>query len=179
MIALPFPLFCSLAIDAQLWGLALLISRLLGEAVAARTAAAFAQQCLPPESALQTLCVQLGGSSLTSSPGGGAAPMVSGSWDQGSTSLLGSWRQQLAVLAANRTPGDDKAMERLGRRLAAAGHPLKAHVCFVLAGMGLQPLDDPHTAFALIGGGAGRATAPRLPAILRTEMYTWARGSGE
>lgn len=167
--------FCSLlalgrparrvATEAQLWGVALLVARLLGEQAVSETAAAMAQQCLAPGAPLRTLCLLLasgaegalglppGGGGAGRSPptsvGGSAGPLQPGPAGPGAAAagagpldlLAGDWRQQLAVLAANRTPGDERVMERLGERLlreagqvgSRAGRRLRRFNCVVVA----------------------------------------------
>jgi hypothetical protein len=94
--------------------------------------------------------------------------------------LVFTWRRQLAILYANRTHGDVALLERLGRHLLQAGQVPAAHACFVLAGAPLQPADAAGAQFVAVG--TSPAAAPRtfaaLPAIMRTEIFTWARTSG-
>jgi len=88
-----------------------------------------------------------------------AAATASGAFCSGSSSGGGggsaSWRRHLAVIAANRTPGDETAMLQLGSQLLAAGRVLPAHICFVLAGALLQPWD---LAAATAAGAAGSSS---------------------
>lgn len=202
-----------LALDSQLWPVALLLSRLLGEAASAAAAAAMAEQCIAEGSPLQSLLLLLGGASperplaaaaaaapAAGGPSGPPYPAADSSWPQSgvfrpaasSPAGAASWRRHLAVIAANRTPGDEAAMLTLGRQLLAAGQLLPAHICFVLAGALLQPWD-------VVAGAAGSAGAEpsgpplvllgadvanprrcsRLDCILPTEVFTWSRTVGE
>jgi hypothetical protein len=79
-----------------------------------------------------------------------------------------AWRQHLAMLAANRTPGDAAALLLLAGRLLAAGQVLPAHLAFILAGSFPQPWDlavAAATAPAPAGSAPGQASSPsRTPA---------------
>ncbi|KAI7843308.1 hypothetical protein COHA_003139 [Chlorella ohadii] len=176
------------AADGQLWGIALLLSRLLGEAAVAGTAAAMAQQCIAQAAPLQTLLLLLGAPAVAPRPGSSNDPTA--------------WRRQLAVMVANRTPGDEAAMLSLGRQLLSAGQLLPAHVAFALAGALLQPWDaaaagGPSSAGAAAPAEGGKPAPPapplvllgseaaaqprmcaQLSAILATEVYTWSRTVG-
>ena len=216
--------------DGQLWSVALLLSRLLGEAAATGTAAAMVQQCIAQGAPLQTLLLLLGGASVEQPLAAAAAAAIeaaapaseappAAAWQQqpgmfnpaasaagprpGSSSDPTAWRRQLAVMAANRTPGDEGAMLSLGSQLLAVGQLLPAHTAFVLAGALLQPWDLAAAGSATNAGGAAPADAgkhapPPLPlvllgmdaagrpracaqlsAILATEVYTWSRTVGE
>lgn len=184
-----------------------------------------AQQCLAEGAPLQTLLLLLGGATAErslaaaaaqSSAGVAAAPeqAAAAPWQQpgmfnpassasraaGGGSSGAAWRRHLAVMAANRTPGDEAPMALLGSHLLAAGHLVPAHTCFALAGTLLQPWDMAAAAVAgmpavagapapsapgppLVLLGADAVGAPRtcaqLPAILATEVYTWTRTVGE
>lgn len=179
-----------MALDAQLWPVALLLSRLLGEAATAAAAAAVAEQCVAEGCPLQTLLLLLGGASAERSlaaaaaagPAAGAAAGAGASaadsgWQQpglfvpaaGSSAGAASWRRHLAAIAANRTPGDEAAMLALGRQLLAAGQLVPANICFVLAGALLQPWDVAAGAAgaAAAAGAAGTAGAvPSAPALV-------------
>lgn len=217
------------AVDSQLWSVALLLARLLGDAAVSATAAAMAQQCLAEGAPLQTLLLLLGGATAEqplaaaaaqSSGGASAAPQPPAAtpWQQpgvfnpaaSSSGAAGggggdAWRRHLAVMAANRTPGDEAAMALLGARLLAAGRLVPAHICFALAGALLQPWDLAAAAGqpAPVQPGAGGSAAPtpaaagpplvllgadaagrpracaQLPAVLATQVYTWSRTVGE
>lgn len=219
--------------DGQLWGIALLLSRLLGDAAVAGTASAMAQQCVAQAAPLQTLLLLLGGAPAEQPLAAAAAAAIEAAappseapppaaWQSqpgmfnpaaaaaagvhGSGSDPTAWRRHLAVLAANRTPGDEAAMLALGGQLLAQGQLLPAHTAFVLAGALLQPWDlaaagasaaspgAPPAAPAapakpaapvppLVLLGADAVAAPRvcaqLGAILATEVFTWSRTVGE
>lgn len=222
---------CRVAVDGQLWAIALLLSRLLGEAATAGTAGAMVQQCVAQQAPLQTLLLLLGGASAeqplaaaaaaaveAAAPAAEAPPATAwqtqpGMFNPAAASAAApgaggsndptAWRRHLAVMAANRTPGDEAAMLSLGSQLLAAGQLLPAHVAFMLAGSLLQPWDlaaagnasgAPAAAAAEAGKpaspaqplvllGTDAAVRPRacaqLPAILATEVYTWSRTVGE
>lgn len=110
----------------------------MGEPALAETAAAMAQQCLAPGAPLRTLSLLLAGgpnavlggqapSNGVQAPQPGAAALGSAPMGEeagaAARTLLaaGDWRQQLAVVAANRTPGDERLLEGLGEALLAQG----------------------------------------------------------
>ena len=219
-----------MASEAQLWPVALLLARLLGDAAIAATAAAMAEQSVAEGAPLQTLLLLLGGApadgALTAAaqaaaagPAAAAAPAAAALWQQPgvfnpaavaasatASSSGDAWRQHLAVIAANRTPGDEAAMLVLGSALFAAGRLLPAHTCCVLAGALLQPWDLAAAAAAdapaagqaappMVGSKVAPAAPPlvllgvdamaqprslaQLPRILQTEVFTWSRTVGE
>lgn len=96
---------------------------------------------------------------------------------------LARWQEHLAVMVANHTPGNDKAIEALGTQLYASGHLAAAHTCFALAGMALQYGDGIEGGqFAIVGRyPVGQQLQGFLPvaAILRTEIYSWSQTNGE
>ena len=140
------------ATEAGQWALALLLARLLGDASLAATAAAFVQQSLPPAAPLHTLLLQLAGAGVT--------------WEA-REELVASWQQHLAVVAANRTPGDEGLLLQLGQLLAAQGQLLPAHCCYVVAGAHMQPATEalatrgPVPLPALVLVGADPVAQPR------------------
>ncbi|KAI3429223.1 hypothetical protein D9Q98_005322, partial [Chlorella vulgaris] len=181
------------AVASQLWNLALLLSRLLGPAAISATAAAMTQQSLAEAAPLHTLLLLLGGASpdrplalaaaaaaegqsagsvpaAADQPeqGGGWMPAVfrPGSQAAASGGASAGWRQHLAVMAANRTPGDEAAMLLLGSKLLGVGQVLPAHVCFVLAGASVQPWDLAAATSAAAAPAAGSRRGDHTAAVL-------------
>lgn len=171
--------------EGQLWSVALLLARLLGEQAVAATAAAVAQQSVAEAAPLHTLLLLLGGAPADKSLAAAAAASAqaaastaagaagAASWGQpamfnpaagASSSGSEAWRRHLAAILGNRTPGDEGAVLHLGTQLLAAGQLLPAHICFVAAGALLQAWD-----VAAAGAVAGSPTpplpgAPKAPA---------------
>lgn len=177
----PLPPLSRVAVDAQVWSVALLLSRLLGEAAVAATAASMAERSVADGAPLQTLLLLLGGASAerplaaavqASQTPATEAPQASQPWQQpgvfnpavavtgGAAGGSDAWRRHLAVMAANRTPGDEAAMTMLGCQLLAAGQLLPAHICFALAGVVLQPWDLAAAAAGAPPGAAQEAAQP-------------------
>lgn len=136
------------ATQAQLWGIAMVISRLLGEGTTDGVLQSMIRASMKPESPLSTLCSLLSGGpdvllseqQLCEQPksaeqrglvGSQSSPYSAGLHGTSSMPAAGigggvldllmtDWRRQLAIIAANRTPGDEKVLERLGARLLQA-----------------------------------------------------------
>jgi hypothetical protein len=97
------PSACSLATEFQMWGVALLTARLLGDPAVAQTAAAMTRTCLAASSPLRTLCLQLAGGSETALP-----QTPSASQQPGATVVSGASgppSNQGGVLLAGAEPG--------------------------------------------------------------------------
>jgi hypothetical protein len=180
-------------VASQLWNLALLLSRLLGPAAISATAAAMTQQSLAEAAPLHTLLLLLGGASpdrplalaaaaAAEGQSAGAVPAAADQPEQGggwmpavfrpgsqaaaSGGASAGWRQHLAVMAANRTPGDEAAMLLLGSKLLGVGQVLPAHVCFVLAGASVQPWDLAAATSAAAAPAAGSRRGDHTAAVL-------------
>ena len=213
--------------DGQLWSVALLVAHLLGDAALSSTAAAMAQSSVAGDAPLHTLLLLLGGApanqplmaaaAAAATTGQPAAADPAAGWQQpgvfnpgaadpGGSGGSDSWRHHLAIIAANRTAGDEAAMLQLGSQLLAAGQLLPAHICFVLSGALLQPWDvvaagggtsSPSPGVPPLPRGAARAASPAPPLvllgvdvvgqprsctqlrhILATEVFTWSRTVG-
>lgn len=191
--------------DGQLWSVAVLLSRLMGDAAVSATAAAMARQCVPDSQPLHTLLLMLGGASpeqalhaAVASAEGGPSPPVEPAAASGAAapaqqpgmfnplvaaatpravSRGDAWRRHLAVIAANRTPGDEAAVLLLGGRLLAAGRLLPAQVCFALAGAPLQPFDVAADAAAAAAATAFPAHPGAMPPGAAAQLPAGAGGS--
>ncbi|KAJ3065291.1 vesicle coat component [Podochytrium sp. JEL0797] len=77
---------------------------------------------------------------------------------------LGLWKEAVALIVANRTPGDVVAISALGDLLASYGMTVPAHICFLLS-----------NAHSLISG----ADAPNVKAVLlgADHLYNYTRFS--
>ncbi|KAI8618915.1 Sec23-binding domain of Sec16-domain-containing protein, partial [Chytriomyces sp. MP71] len=72
----------------------------------------------------------------------------------GAESSLSGWREILALIVANKTPGDTSAISALGDQLQSHGMTSAAHVCYLLS-LNHSPLtgiDGQNAKFVLLGG---------------------------
>ncbi len=161
---------CRLAVQAHLWPVALVISQLLGPKALADCIVQFAEGSLAA-SPLRTVCL------LSAGAGNNVIPCAAP--DQ---ALVQHWREHLAVIIANRTPGDERVLEALGRTLISSSRVIAGHTCLALAGLNLQYAQPAAVEqFSLVGANAhtGLRGLGALPAILRTEIYSWCHTNGE
>lgn len=163
-------IFRRAAMNAQLWPLALLISKLLGASYTSDCVTRYVNSTLSTSSPLRTLCLLAGG----------AAQAVSQTNEQ--QQLVQHYNQHLAIIAANKTASDENSLVELGKLLVAANQIPAAHTAFVLAGSALQyALPPGPELFSLVGATAttGLHGFSSVPAILRTEIYSWLQTNGE
>lgn len=162
------------ALQAHSWPIALVIAKSLGPAEWQATVEAYAHATLNPAAPLTTACLIAAGAGARAIPDPGTNIGAA-------TQVLDSWREHAAMLAVGHNPGGDQALEALGNALLARGNVAEAHTCFILAGIGLQPSDAAPQQFATVGTSRGIAprTFANLPAILRTEVFTWSRTVGK
>ena len=150
------------AVESHCWPVAFILGRSLGGQEWQSAVDAYVQSTLSIDAPLRTLCV-LASNGTT---GSGQAQQ-----QQQVNAVPQWWRHHAAILATNRFPGYERALEQLGTTLLHEGRVGEAHVCFMLAGLPLMPSDGGE--FALVGGC--RRTSPRTYAsiysILRTEVY--------
>ena len=162
------------AVHAKAWPVALVVARSLGPAEWQATLEAYAEQNLGGGSPLTTFCRVVAGSSSVVPEGSAQAGPAA------AAAIARAWTKHAAVLVGHGA-GSGKALESLGRLLLGSGGVAAAHTCFALAGLPLEYADAAPHQFALLG--ASPAAAPRtfasLPAILRTELFTWSRTVGE
>ncbi|TGZ83389.1 hypothetical protein EX30DRAFT_347640 [Ascodesmis nigricans] len=96
---------------------------------------------------------------------------------------LGKWKETLALILSNRSPGDQASLLALGRLLAGYGWTSAAHVCFVFARQTLPGgagalfggSDESTTDFALLGADHRSPSFGRdLDTIILSEIYEFA-----
>ncbi|RPA78421.1 hypothetical protein BJ508DRAFT_212046, partial [Ascobolus immersus RN42] len=92
---------------------------------------------------------------------------------------LEKWRETLAIILSNRSPGDVEAIKSLGKLLASYGRIHAAHICYIFARSitAFGGVEDPAADYTLLGVDA--AKHPRTfhtdtPAILLSELYEYA-----
>mmetsp|Transcript_17890 Transcript_17890/g.46817 ORF Transcript_17890/g.46817 Transcript_17890/m.46817 type:complete len:1287 (+) Transcript_17890:1468-5328(+) len=190
----------NVAIQAQLWGIALLIAKSCGEVASSGVITSMAYSCLVPGTPLRTMALMLAGKAEQAiSPhhhGVQEGTLAPGMRD-GQGVLLSTWRDNLAVMVgAARTPADVDAIVCLGDKLQAEGaQVLAAQLCYLVAGLRPSPFDlllasrgQPAPSSSSTQGcamrycllGVDHFSAPRtfahVLAIQRTEILEWACG---
>eukprot|EP00898_Chlorokybus_atmophyticus_P003135 jgi/Chlat1/3822/Chrsp26S04053 len=185
------------AVEGQLWGTALILARHLGDKVFADTCAEVATRSFFPGVPMQTLHFLLAGRPADIFQADGqhhtSGSTLAGQQHSGSsafggfqaaispgTNLLANWHEHLAIMAANRTPGDDAVIMYLGDRLwGVLGEVEAAHLCYLVAERPPEQF-SPTARMCLIG--ADHKSSPRTyatpEAIMRTEIFEHALAAG-
>ncbi|RHN53751.1 putative COPII coat assembly protein, Sec16 [Medicago truncatula] len=171
--------------EGQLWGPALVLASQLGEQFYVDTVRQMALRQLVAGSPLRTLCLLIAGrpndvfpteeTSISGHPG--AVGMPQQSEQAGSNDMLEDWEENLAVITANRTKGDELVMMHLGDCLWKEKREITAaHICYLIAEVNFSSYSDA-TRLCLIG--ADHWTRPRTyaspEAIQRTELYEYSK----
>ncbi|KAG6553655.1 hypothetical protein Mapa_004569 [Marchantia paleacea] len=179
------------ALQGHLWGPALLLARQLGEKFYTDAVTQMAQCQFLPGSPMRTLSLLIAGQpaevfsdknmpiTLGSNPMQGL-PMSAGSSQDGLGSMLEEWQENLSIMAANRTNGDDRVISHLGDCLwKAKGEVAAAHICYLVADANFEAFTST-ARLCLIG--ADHWTNPRTfatpEAIQRTEIYEYSKVLG-
>ncbi|CAK9226939.1 unnamed protein product [Sphagnum troendelagicum] len=178
--------------QGQLWGPALLLACQLGDKFYTETATEMAKAQFVEGSPLRTLCLLLAGQpadvfSGTSLPGAKHTMDTTGSSNNlsqvGVGAMLEEWQENLAIMAANHTAGDDRVILHLGDCLwRARGEVNAAHICYLVADATLESYSQ-SARLCLIG--ADHCKNPRtyvavdaIQASLRTEIFEYAKVLG-
>ncbi|KAL3685238.1 hypothetical protein R1sor_003260 [Riccia sorocarpa] len=179
------------ALQGQLWGPALVLARQLGEKFYSDAVAQMAQCQFLPGSPLRTLSLLIAGQpadvftekAMPAAPGTSLMqnPATSGVASQdGLNSMLEEWQENLSIMAANRTNGDDRVISHLGDCLwKVKGEVAAAHICYLVA----DAVFEPYTSTSrLCLTGADHWSNPRTfatpEAIQRTEVYEYSKVLG-
>uniref|UniRef100_A0A7I4DLP5 Protein transport protein sec16 n=1 Tax=Physcomitrium patens TaxID=3218 RepID=A0A7I4DLP5_PHYPA len=174
--------------EGELWGIALVIARQLGEKFFCDTVTEMARRQFVSGSPLRTLSLLLAGqpaevfaapSPQSGNPMGGVVAASEQS-EVGQGAMLDDWQENIAIMAANRTQGDERVMLHLGDRLwGVRGEVAAAHVCYLIADANLESYSG-NARLCLIG--ADHCKNPRTfvtaEAIQRTEIYEHAKVLG-
>ncbi|XP_024391506.1 protein transport protein SEC16A homolog [Physcomitrium patens] len=175
--------------EGELWGIALVIARQLGEKLFCDTVTEMARRQFVAGSPLRTLSLLLAGQpaevfaaprAQTGSPMGGTAAASDESQDE-EGAMLDEWRENIAMMAANRTQGDERVMLHLGDRLwGVRGEVAAAHLCYLVADANLASYSG-NARLCLIGGDHCKnpRTFVTAEAIQRTEIYEHAKVLGK
>ncbi|XP_024522902.1 protein transport protein SEC16A homolog, partial [Selaginella moellendorffii] len=176
--------------DGQLWGCALLMARQLGEKFYTDTIAEMAQRQFQPGFPLWTLTLLYAGqhagvfvgntnlSNVTAlQPQPVPASAVDGATQDAVEGMLEEWQENLAIMAANRTNGDERVIMHLGDCLWRHRDEIcGAHICYLVANASFEPF-SPSARLCLIG--ADHCKYPRTytspEAIQQMEVYEFAR----
>ncbi|CAJ1928454.1 unnamed protein product [Sphenostylis stenocarpa] len=173
--------------EGQLWGPALVLASQLGDQFYVDTVKQMALRQLVAGSPLRTLCLLIAGqpaevfstdTSINGHPG--ASNMTQQSAQVGSNGMLDDWEENLAVITANRTKGDELVIIHLGDCLWKERSEITAaHICYLVAEANFESYSD-SARLCLIG--ADHWKSPRTyaspEAIQRTELYEYSKVLG-
>lgn len=165
---------CHAAMEAGLWGHALFLASHLNPQLYQTVCKRFAQSSISEGSPLQTLYLLLAKcpqEMLKSLQGSGGS----------SGTAVDRWRENLAVILANRMQGDVKVIGQLGDMLwSTQMRVAAAHFCYLVAETPFGPFENPNSRLILIGGD--HKTQSRLfvspESVQRTEVFEYAKALG-
>ncbi|XP_021748628.1 protein transport protein SEC16B homolog isoform X1 [Chenopodium quinoa] len=170
--------------NGHLWGPAIVIATLLGEQFYGETVKQMALHQLVAGSPLRTLCLLIAGqpaevfsTSIPSSAQNGVNANLSG---VGPGGMLDDWKENLAMISANRTKGDELVITHLGDCLwREKDEVTAAHICYLVAESNIESYSE-SARLCLVG--ANHLKYPRTyaspQAIQRTELYEYAKVLG-
>lgn len=170
--------------EGQLWGPALILAAQLGDQHYIESVRQMAHCQLVAGSPLRTLCLLIAGqpadvfSADSTSKSGGSpdALRISQQHAQGGANgMLDDWEENLAIIAANRTKGDELVVLHLGDCLwKERGEITAAHICYLVAEANFESFSD-SARLCLIGADHWRCprTYASPEAIQRTEFYEY------
>ncbi|KAI4372450.1 hypothetical protein MLD38_010679 [Melastoma candidum] len=172
----------------QLWGPALILASQLGDQFYVDTVKQMALTQMVPGSPLRTLCLLIAGQpaevfSAEAAPTNGMQPsgiMSPSKTQSGTKGMLEDWKENLAIITANRTKDDELVIIHLGDCLwKERGEITAAHICYLVAEANFESYSD--TARLCIVG-ADHWKCPRTyaspEAIERTELYEYSKVLG-
>ncbi|XP_066329082.1 protein transport protein SEC16A homolog [Miscanthus floridulus] len=168
----------------QLWGPAIILALQLGDQFYVDTVKKMAHFHFVSGSPLRTLCLLIAGqpadvfnveNNVNSDYGTSHQPM-----EPGPNGMLDDWEENLAIITANRTKGDDLVITHLGDCLWKEKNEVAAaHSCYLVAELNIDSYSE-SARLCLIG--ADHLKCPRTfaspEAIQRTEVYEYAKVLG-
>ncbi|OEL28378.1 Protein transport protein SEC16B-like protein [Dichanthelium oligosanthes] len=168
----------------QLWGPAIILALQLGDQFYVDTVKKMAHSHFVSGSPLRTLCLLIAGqpadvfnveNNVNSDYGTSHQPM-----EPGPNGMLDDWEENLAIITANRTKGDDLVITHLGDCLWKEKIEVAAaHSCYLVAERNIDSYSE-SARLCLIG--ADHLKCPRTfaspEAIQRTEVYEYAKVLG-
>ncbi|XP_043713337.1 protein transport protein SEC16A homolog isoform X2 [Telopea speciosissima] len=164
--------------EGQLWGPALVLAAQLGDQFYVDTVKQMAHRQLIAGSPLRTLCLLIAGQPAdVFSTNSGTS---NGTPQSGSNSMLDDWEENLAIITANATKGDELVIIHLGDSLLKErGEISAAHTCYLVADANFESYSD-SARLCLIGADHWKypRTYASPEAIQRTELYEYAKVLG-
>ncbi|XP_076881388.1 protein transport protein SEC16B homolog [Bidens hawaiensis] len=172
--------------EGHLWGPALVLAAQLGDQFYVDTAKKMALAQFVSGSPLRTLCLLIAGQPAvvfaTDATTDGAVNMFQqpAQAQASVNSMLDDWKDNLAVITANRTKDDELVLIHLGDCLWKERNDIiAAHICYLVAETNFEPYSD-SARMCLIG--ADHWNHPRTyaspEAIQRTEVYEYSKVLG-
>uniref|UniRef100_A0A0E0L6T1 Protein transport protein sec16 n=1 Tax=Oryza punctata TaxID=4537 RepID=A0A0E0L6T1_ORYPU len=174
--------------EGQLWGPALILALQLGDKFYVDTVKKMAYHHFVSGSPLRTLCLLIAGQpadvfNAENPVDGNYGNMYIPQWSVeavNSKSMLDDWQENLAIITANRTKGDDLVITHLGDCLWKEKNEVAAaHSCYLAAELNIESYSE-SSRMCLIG--ADHLRCPRTftspEAIQRTEVYEYAKVLG-
>ncbi|XP_061365661.1 protein transport protein SEC16B homolog [Gastrolobium bilobum] len=173
--------------EGQLWGPALVLASQLGDQFYVDTVKQMAIHQLVAGSPLRTLCLLIAGqpaevfatdTSSSGHPGDFNMPLQSA--QVGSNGMLDDWEENLAVITANQTKGDELVIIHLGDCLWKERSEITAaHICYLVAEANFESYSD-SARLCLIGADHWKfpRTYASPEAIQRTELYEYSKVLG-
>ncbi|KAJ4954558.1 hypothetical protein NE237_011341 [Protea cynaroides] len=164
--------------EGQLWGPALVLASQLGDQFYVDTVKQMAHHQLIAGSPIRTLCLLIAGqpADVFSTDGGtnNGTPQI------GSNSMLDDWEENLAIITANPTKGDELVIIHLGDCLwKEKGEISAAHTCYLVADANFESYSD-SARLCLIGADHWKhpRTYASPEAIQRTELFEYSKVLG-
>ncbi|CAN6172109.1 unnamed protein product [Urochloa humidicola] len=171
--------------EGQLWGPALILALQLGDKFYADTVKKMAHCHFVSGSPLRTLCLLIAGQPAdvfnSENPvNGGALYTPHQPVEVAPKGMLDDWQENLAIITANKTKGDDLVITHLGDCLWKEKNEVaSAHSCYLVAELNIDSYSE-SARMCLIG--ADHLRCPRTfaspLAIQRTEVYEYAKVLG-
>ncbi|VAH99830.1 unnamed protein product [Triticum turgidum subsp. durum] len=173
--------------EGQLWGPALILALQLGDQFYADTVKKMAYCHFKSGSPLRTLCLLIAGQPAdvfkpeTPVDANYATLHRQQQPAEGTpVGMLNDWQQNLAIITANRTKGDELVITHLGDCLWKERNEVAAaHSCYLVAELNIDPYSESARMCLL---GADHLRCPRTfsspEAIQRTELYEYAKVLG-
>uniref|UniRef100_A0ACD6A889 Uncharacterized protein n=1 Tax=Avena sativa TaxID=4498 RepID=A0ACD6A889_AVESA len=170
--------------DGQLWGPALILALQLGDKFYADTVKKMAYCHFISGSPLRTLCLLIAGQPAdvfnTEHPvdaNYGTLHRQQQPAEGTPVGMLDDWQQNVAIITANRTKGDDLVVTHLGDCLWKEKNEVAAaHSCYLVAELNIDPYSESARICLL---GADHLRCPRTftspEAIQRTELYEYSK----
>ncbi|KAK1376373.1 Protein transport protein sec16 [Heracleum sosnowskyi] len=171
--------------ENQLWGPALVLAAQLGNQFYTETVKQLALRQMVAGSPLRTLCLLIAGQpaevfAAESAAGGANSSALNVSQQPahiGASAMLDTWKENLAMMIANRTKDDEYVLIHLGDSLWKERNDITAaHICYLIAEASFEPYSD-SARLCLVG--ADHFKFPRTyvspDAIQRTEVYEYSK----